>query len=176
MPTARRAVTLLLCGAVVLALCGGPPARSEHFDMVLMLRGSRGTAEAHWDTSPPAGGVNRREVLSVAPGEDLTLDWSLRSEFPHGVMKRVTVRTFVAPIEATGRKQVPPDDAPRVLDNSFRADFLPRHSARGVLHFRLTQPGSYLLQMESEETQKEHDHEHFAALEINVELPAEHAE
>lgn len=144
---------------MALLLTGGPGTRAEHFDIVMVLRGSKGVTEAHWDTSPPGGGVNTRPVLQAVAGEELRLEWRLRSEFPHGVMKRVTIRLFVAPV-AGGK---------RIVDNSFLADFLPHHAARGTLRFRAPSAGSYQVRLQSEQTEKEHGHEHFSAIDLRVE-------
>lgn len=170
--TVRR-IPLLLTAAVsaggALALLAAFPARAEHFDIFLTLTSAEGRAESGWDTSPPEGGVNPRQVVTAHPGEELLLDWRLRSEFPHGIMKGTTIRIFAAPEAEIGQKPVPSPTVPRVVDNSFTADFLPHHSAHGLLHFRVPEKGSYLVRLESEETLKEHGHEHFAAVDLKVE-------
>lgn len=166
----RHAFTAAALGACLLAgVLAGTPARGEHFDIVMTLRGSQGFAEATWDTAPPEGGLKTRQVLTAPAGEDLTLEWRLRSEFPHGVMKGVVIRIWAAPEREIGQKNLPDPGAPRVFENSFTADFLPHHSARGVFHFRVTEPGSYLVRLQSELTQDEHAHEHFGALDLKVE-------
>lgn len=152
-----------------LAVLAQLPARAEHFDINLVLTSKQGRAESGWDTSPPEGGVNPRQVVSATAGEDLMLTWRFRSEFPHGIMKNVTVRLYIAPEREIGQKPVPAANAPRVVDNSFTMDFLPDHSAQGHLHFRAPEKGNYLVRLESEETQKEHGHEHFAAVDLKVE-------
>jgi hypothetical protein len=144
------------------------PARAEHFDMQLSVRSSKGIAEASWDTSPPEGGFNPRQVVEAAAGEDLLLKWRSRSEFPHGPMKAVRTHLFVVRQKEIGQKPLPPAGTPHVLDNIFTVDFLPHHSAYGHLHFRVTEPGNYLVRLESEETLEEHNHEHFAALDLLV--------
>jgi hypothetical protein len=165
----RRAVYYLIGMTLVLAALSLRPARAEHFDIVLSIKSSRGSAEAHWDTSPPEGGRNPRQSVTAAVGEELLVEWSLRSEFPHGAMKRVRVRLFAAPETEIGQRNLPLPSVPRLFDNSFIADFLPHHSARGQLRFRVRKPGAYLVRLESEQTQEEHGHEHFAALDLRVE-------
>jgi hypothetical protein len=155
--------------AVGLALVSSPPARAEHFDIMLRVTSSQGRAESSWDTAPPEGGLNRRQAVSAAAGEELLLEWQVRSEFPHGVMKNVVTRIFVVPEKEIGQREVPQENTPRVLDNSFTNTFQPHHIARGHLRFRVTQPGSYLVRLESEGTLKEHGHEHFGAVDLKVE-------
>jgi len=163
----RVTTALALLGGV--AILAQPPARAEHFDITLSLVTSQGRAEARWDTSPPEGGVNPRQSVRAKVGELLPLEWSLRSEYPHGTMKRVTIQLYVVREQTLGQKKLPPAGTPRLFSNRFQADFLPHHSARGVVNFRIKQPGSYLVRLESEETLKGHGHEHFAALDVQVE-------
>jgi hypothetical protein len=162
------AVTLACFGGISLALVSTVPARAEHFDILLRLRSAQGVAESGWDTAPPEGGVKQRERVRAAAGEEVTLEWQLRSEFPHGIMKDVTIRIFVAPIARAGQKELPAVDGPRVIDNSFTADFLPHHSARGHVRFRVIEPGDYLVRLQSEDTQTGHGHEHFGAVDLQV--------
>ena len=146
------------------------PARAEHFDIYLKLKStSGGIAESGWDTDPPEGGLHERQVLTLKAGEDLSLEWRIRSEFPHGIMRKAIVRLFVAPESTLGQKQMPQPSDGRVIDNSFTADFLPQHMGRGETHFRVAKPGLYLLRLQSENTLKEHGHEHFAAIDLKVE-------
>lgn len=152
-----------------LALCAGvPTARAEHFDIYLTVRSAAGSAESGWDTDPPEGGLHERQVVTAKTGEDLQLQWRLRSEFPHGTMKKVVIRIFVAPEAQLGQKPLPAANT-RVVDNSFTADFLPKHAARGETHFRVMQPGNYLVRLQSENTIAQHGHEHFAAVDLKVE-------
>jgi hypothetical protein len=144
-------------------------ARAEHFDIGLMVRTSQGQAEASWDTAPPEGGLNRRESVAAKVGEEILLEWRMRSEFPHGTMKDVQVRLFVAQEREIGQAALPPADAPHVLDNSFTADYLPHHTGRGHVRFRVMEPGNYLVRLESETTIAEHGHEHFGAVDLKVE-------
>lgn len=155
----------LLTAGVLEAL----PARAEHFDIYLSVRSRTGLAESGWDTDPPEGGLKERQLVTAAVGEELNLEWRLRSEFPHGTMKRVGIRLFAAPEEKAGQRPLPPPTAPRVFDNSFTADFLPQHSAQGHFRFRVMKPGLYLVRLQSENTLAEHGHEHFAALDLKVE-------
>ncbi|MGV3722307.1 MAG: hypothetical protein ACO1SX_15480 [Actinomycetota bacterium] len=161
------AISLLAFGGVL--MLGAISARAEHFDIALIVRTSKGQADAGWDTAPPDGGLNERRSVSAAVGEDIELEWRMRSEFPHGTMKNVTVHLFVVPEAQIGQKELPHPDTPRLVNNRFTADYLPHHQAKGLLHFRVTQPGNYLVRIESELTIKEHGHEHFGAVDLKVE-------
>jgi len=160
------ATLLALGGALTL---GTMSARAEHFDIALIVRTSKGQADSGWDTAPPEGGLNERRSVSASVGEDIEVEWRMRSEFPHGTMKNVTVHLFVVPEAQIGQKELPHPDTPRLVNNRFSADYLPHHQAKGLLHFRVTKPGNYLVRIESELTIKEHGHEHFGAVDIKVE-------
>lgn len=155
--------------AIGTAIYASLPANAEHFDITLRLRNSKEFVDAGWDSTPPEGGVQKRPVLTAAAGEDLVLEWTLRSEYPHGVMKRVHIHLFAAKEGEIGQRELPPRNTPHVFDNSFVADFLPKHISRGHTTFRVMEPGAYLIRLQSEETQKEHDHEHFSAIDLKVE-------
>lgn len=167
-PHSRQRAVLMTLAGLLAALLGARPVNAEHFEVSLRLTGASGRAEAGWDTDPPEGGLNPRQRLLARAGEELLLEWRMRSEFPHGVMKDVTIRLLVAPQRETGQKEVPPADTPRVLDNSFTADFLPDHSAKGHVRFRAPAPGTYLVRLQSEHTLFEHGHEHFGAVDLVV--------
>jgi hypothetical protein len=166
----RASLGFLALGAgLCLAALHLRSARAEHVDIGLRLRTLQGEAQSSWDTSPPEGGVNPRQSVTAKVGEEVVLEWRARSEFPHGIMKNTGIRIYVAPEKEIGQKAEPPPDTPRVLDNSFVADFLPNHSTQGHVKFRVTEPGNYLVRLQSEGTLKEHGHEHFGALDLKVE-------
>ena len=128
-----------------------------------------GSGTAGWDTSPPEGGVNPRPVVAARSGQEIKVDWSMRSAFPHGDMKNVTVHFYVVAEGAIGQKTLPPPSASHLVDTSFKMDFHPDYAAKGALHFRAPKPGFYLVHLASEGTEKEHGHEHFSAVDLKVE-------
>lgn len=163
----RRGLARL--GAGLTALAAARPGRAEHFDIGLLVRTSRGFAESGWDTYPPEGGLNARQGVGASVGEDVTIEWRMRSEFPHGTMKDVLIRLFVVRIAKSGDLQLPPASVPREMEVTFTADYLPHHTARGHLTFRPTAPGDYLVRINSELTLREHGHDHFGAVDLRVE-------
>src|SRR5438552_18382099 len=94
---------LVLVAAIAAALAR--PAVAEHFDITLRVESPEGSGTAGWDTSPPEGGVNARPVVAAHPGQEIKIDWSMRSAFPHGDMKNVTVHFYVVAEEAIGQKK-----------------------------------------------------------------------
>jgi hypothetical protein len=158
-----RILLVLVLAAVVAR------ASAEHFDITLRVDSPQSMATAGWDTSPPEGGVNPRQVVTARAGQEIKVEWSMRSAFPHGDMKNVVVHFYVAPEEAVGQKKLPPPSAEHLVDTAFRMDFHPDYAAKGAVRFRVEKPGNYLVHLASEGTQREHGHEHFSAVDLKVE-------
>jgi hypothetical protein len=169
----RRAYKVAWIGAAALAAAVGLLPRragAEHFAITLRVISGQQRAETIMDTTPPIGGVNPRPVVMAHPGDEVRVDWRMRSSYPHGIMKDVTVHFFVVREEKLGQKPVPdPAGSAGVVDNSFVMDFAPDAAAQGALRFRAGAPGNYLVRVQSENTHQEHGHEHFSAIDLHVE-------
>jgi hypothetical protein len=161
-----RAFTL---GVAAFLLGCAAPARAEHFAIDLTVKTPRGQGEAHWDSTPPVGGVNPRPVVTAKVGDRVEIQWLMRSVFPHGVMKDVTLHLFVAREAVVGQKSGADAKAERWVESRVVMDFLPDYAARGSFQVVARAAGAYLIQIESEGTEKEVGHEHFAAIDLQVE-------
>jgi hypothetical protein len=160
------ATVALVTGTVALVV---RRAEAEHFDIVLRAQTGRQLAEAMMDTTPPIGGVNPRPVLRLKAGDPVRITWTMKSNFPHGTMKGVTIHFFVVREKDVGQKPVPDPSGPAgILDNRFVMDFAPKAAASGSLNFSLPDAGTYLVRVQSEDTHQDHDHEHFSAIDIVV--------
>src|SRR5947199_10787358 len=109
----RQGVSLL----AMLLLGAAGPARAEHFEIDITVNTPRGQAESHWDTSPPVGGVNPRPVVKAKAGDRISIDWLMRSEYPHGVIKDAGVHFFVVRESAIGQTAVPDLKAEKWLES-----------------------------------------------------------
>jgi hypothetical protein len=161
-----------IAGAVILtALVCTRPANAEHFNIVIQAEsGNDKIATTSTDTTPPIGGVNPRPVLKVKSGASVKITWTMASGFPHGTMKKVGVHFFVVRQQSLGQKPVPDPAGPGgVIDNFFSMDFAPSAAANGSVTFKAPDPGFYLVRVQSEDTHVEHGHEHFSALDLNIE-------
>jgi len=114
-------------------------------------------------------GVNPRPVVAARAGQEIQVTWSMRSEYPHGVMKAVQVHFNVVPVQAVGQAHLPSAATPHLVDTKFRMDYLPDYAAQGQLKFRVEKPGCYLVRLTSEGTEKGHGHEHFSAIDLKAE-------
>jgi len=144
-------------------------AAAEHFEIALRAEVGRQLVEAAADTTPPIGGVNPRPALRLKANEPVRITWKLKSNFPHGTMKAVTIHFFVVREKEVGQKPVPDPAGPAgVLDNRFTMDFNPKSASSGALTITLPGAGNYLVRVQSEDTHDDHDHEHFSAVDVVV--------
>jgi hypothetical protein len=119
------------------------------------------------DQEPPLGGVRKRELLKVKAGEPLVLQFVFVNTYPHGVTKDVTIRYFIVREEKVGQKMTPELKSGVVLEGKFSLNFKPKGRVGARVGFKAPGPGAYLVRVDSLNTNS--DHEHFAALDIEVE-------
>ena len=166
-PKSILTASVVLVGAAMLF---PQPAGAEHFDILLKAEASGGQAESSMDTTPPIGGVNKRPVLKTKVGDPIKITWRMKNSFPHGALKNVTIHFFVVREQEIGQKPVPdPAGAAGLVDNSFVMDFAPKAAATGALRFKIADRGNYLVRVQSEGTHDQSDHEHFSAIDVQVE-------
>ncbi len=158
----RRTLTL----AVVLSL-SALDVRAEHFDITLVAMGPGGAMQQSFaDQYPPEGGLNPRPVLKARVGDRLTVQFILTNIYPHGMPVGAGVRYFVVREREIGQKAVPPLSAGVVIEGSFALDLKPHARVGTRQQIVIRQPGNYLLRVESQRTQR--DHEHFAAIDLQI--------
>jgi hypothetical protein len=166
--TARRSLKFGFKAFAMIVLLMAAPAFAEHFEIELTLATARDKARSTADTSPPPQGRHPRPVLHARKGEPLVLQFFMSSNFPHDAIKGVTVRYFIVPERKAGQDDVPPINDGAVLDGHFLMDFKPDTGKVGLRQqLRVDKPGSYLVRVQSENSDS--DHEHFSALDLVVE-------
>lgn len=160
----------IIATAAVLSVVIPRAAGAEHFDILLRVVSGDRQVQASMDTTPPIGGVNPRPVLKIKAGDPIAATWNLKNSSPHGALKKVTIHFFVVRQAKTGQKPVP-DPAGRagVFDTSFTTDMSVGATSAGSLKLKLADPGSYLVRLQSEGTHEEAGHEHFSAIDVEVE-------
>ena len=170
MKTVPKIGLILGCSLAALAALTLRPAGAEHFDISLRVDAPHSRGESAMDTTPPIGGVNPRPIVRAKAGEEIRVVWRMKNIFPHDSMKKVMIHFFVVKEGKTGQKPVPdPAGDAGIVDNSFVMDFAPKAEANGKLRIKLSEPGSYLVRVQSEDTHQDHDHEHFSAIDVEVE-------
>ena len=143
------------------------PAKAEHFLFDLTIDNGREKVTGLSDTDPPEMGLKPRPVIHVKKGGPLVFQFFMTSNFPHDALKKVGVHYYITPEKEVGQKTRPPIEH-TILEGHFVMDFKPNTGRVGVRHpTRIDQPGVYLVRVESEHSDT--DHEHFSAIDVVVE-------
>jgi len=140
-------------------------ARAEHFDIKLTATASGASAEAEADQTPPIGGLNTRPILKARVGEPILIQFLMTNVYSHDLAPDAGVRYYVVREKEVGQRAVPPIDT-AVSEGSVSFSLKPKARIAGRNRLIINEPGTYLLRVESLNTQR--DHEHFAAIDIQV--------
>jgi hypothetical protein len=141
-------------------------ARAEHFDIKLTATSPDGTSkEAFADQTPPVGGLNPRPVLRAHPGDTIVFQFIMTNVYAHAFAHDAGVRFFVVRERELGQKDVPALEN-LTAEGSFTFNLKPGGRIGTKERVVISDPGIYLLRVESQRTQR--DHEHFAAIDLEV--------
>jgi hypothetical protein len=128
---------------------------------------TKGQATAFADEDPPLGGVQPRPVMKVKANQPLVLQFIYTNTYPHGDVKGAAVRYFVVREEKLRQKTLPDLSKDVVTQGRFSLNFKPKSRVGARVEFTIPAPGIYLLRVQSENTNS--DHEHFSAIDLQVE-------
>ena len=155
-----RALTLTLMVAAFLA----GTVRAEHASIDLrVMRVDPQTGKERDEVSasvlqdPPGEIGGQRPEFKAKAGEPLVLQFIFKNTYPHGEKKDVRIRYFVVRETQPKQKSVP----------DLREGVVTQGRVGARQAFTIKEPGSYLLRLQSENTDS--DHEHFSAIDILVE-------
>jgi hypothetical protein len=150
------------------------PAAAEHARINLSVKAvdpetgvSGEEAQASADKEPPSGGLYPRPLFKAKVNQPLVLEFFLTNTYPHGVLKDVTVRYFVVREEKAQQKTLPALNQVVVTQGRFTLNFKPQARVGAHVAFTVKTPGLYLLRVQTENTNS--DHEHFSAIDLQVE-------
>lgn len=156
----RRAIFSLLLALLPSA------ARAEHFDIKLTATAPDGTTkEAFADQTPPIGGLNPRAVLRAKAGDTITFQFMMTNVYAHESARNAGIRFYIVRETKLGQKAVPPLEN-LAAEGSFTFNLKPRAKIGTKERVVMSQPGMYLLRVESQRTQR--DHEHFSAIDLEI--------
>jgi hypothetical protein len=163
------------CCLAVLVLPWSPlPAWAEHANIDLSVSrldpaggAVKGEVSSSADSEPPAGGHTPRPLLKVRAGEPLVLQFFFTNTYPHGDLKGVTVSYFIVREEKPRQANLPDLSRGVITQGRFTLNFKPKGRAGARVRFTIPTPGFYLVRVQSGNTQS--DHEHFSALDLQVE-------
>src|SRR6202166_3937577 len=157
----RRAVFSLLLALLPCA------ARAEHFDIKLTATAPGGTSkEAVADQTPPIGGLNPRPVLRAKAGDTIAFKFMMTNVYAHESARNAGIRFYIVREQQLGQKAVPALEN-LTAEGSFTFNLKPRAKIGTKERVVMPQPGIYLLRVESLRTQR--DHEHFSAIDLEIE-------
>ena len=111
--------------------------------------------------------VEERPQLKAKAGETLVLQFILTNTYPHGEKKDVRIRYFVVREAKAKQKAVPDLREGVVIQGRFTLNYKPKCRIGARQTFTIKEPGNYLLRVQTENTDS--DHEHFSAIDIVVE-------
>ena len=141
-------------------------ARGEHFDIKLTATAPGGASkEAFADQSPPIGGLNPRPVLRAKAGDTIAFQFMMTNVYAHESARDAGIRFYIVRERQLGQKAVPPLEN-LAAEGSFTFNLKPTAKIGTKERVVISQPGFYLLRVESQRTQR--DHEHFAAIDLEI--------
>ena len=148
-----------------LALLFASTTPAAHFDAVLTVTAGGVIKKAGMDETPPVGGLNKRPVLQAHTGEPIRIEFIMANVYTHDAFVDSGVRYYIVKEREAGQKPVPPlAGAP--VEGSFSFTLKPQAKIAVRTRVAISEPGMYLLRVESVNTQR--DHEHFSAIDLDI--------
>lgn len=165
MPHFARTLRYIILLAMAVA-AAAPSAWAEHAVIKLQISGPQGRQESFADQEPPPGGIKRRPRMTVKHGDPLVFEFLLTNAYPHKQIDAVTVRYFVIRTGAFGVKELPDLKHAAVTEGTVGMNFKPKCRVGARFDLRIDEPGIYLVRVDTQNTQS--DHEHFSAIDLEV--------
>ena len=159
----RRSIAL----AALWAATTAPAAWAEHAKISLDVVTPQGQKTAFVDQTPPDWGKNPRPIVKAKVNEPIKVQWAFTNVYPHKTLENAVIHFYVAREEKPGQHEAPDLREEVVVESAFEMDFKPGAKAGQRQTFRIDTPGTYLIRIESRQTQS--DHEHFAAVDLVIE-------
>src|SRR4029077_12698268 len=97
----------------------------------------------------------------------ITVQFIMTNVYPHGAAADAGVHYYIVKESQLGQKNVPGLGQGVVIEGTFTFALKPQARVGTRQHFTIRQPGNYLLRVESQRTQR--DHEHFSAINFQIE-------
>jgi len=120
------------------------------------------------DESPPRGRKPSRPVAEIEHDKAVVLTWHAESKDKSETYEDVLMHFFVVEEKRIGQAEVPKLAAGVVYEGALTMDFRPRDATDWRATFKVTDPGTYLVRVETIGMAAKHGHEHFAAMDLVV--------
>ena len=141
--------------------------RADHFTIDLEVKSPKANRTVHAETLGLGVKPKERAVLEIQAGDKVTLQWTLANATPKETVKDVLVHFYAVKIEKAGDRPPQRLDKDVLLESALTMDFKPKDKTQGELTLQVTQPGVYLLRLETKGAAIGPDgHEHFANLDV----------
>lgn len=160
-----RAFVPMLALLLGLSLWRVPAAAASHLAVELTVEGRPQPAHAVMDTTPPPGGTHPRPLVHVRANDPVKLHWSMKNT-DRKKLDRLLVHLLIVREAQAGQKEVP-DRKDAVWETISATALDPGKETHGDVEVPVGEPGTYLVRVESMFTER--DHEHFAAVDLQVE-------
>jgi hypothetical protein len=144
-----------------------PAADASHLAVQLTVEGQPRPTRAETDTMPPPSGKKPRPLLRIRRDQPVRLRWSVRNTDRRKKLEKILIHLFLVREETAGQKEVPDPMKGAIWETALATALDPGRETHGYFTVPINEPGVYLLRIESGFT--EQDHEHFAAIDLQVE-------
>jgi hypothetical protein len=142
------------------------PLWASHLAVRLTVDGDPRPAQADTDTTPPPSGKKPRPLLRARMSDPVKLHWSVKNTAGKK-LEKLLVHLFIVREAKAGQPEVPDPRKSAVWETVQATALDPGKVTHGDVEVPIGEPGIYLVRVESGFT--EQDHEHFAAVDLQVE-------
>ncbi len=120
------------------------------------------------DESPGRGRKESRPVAEIEHDKTVVLSWHAESKDKSESYEDVLMHFFVVEEKKIGQAEVPKLSTGVVYEGALTMDFRPRDATDWRATFKVPDPGTYLVRVETIGMAAKHGHEHFAAIDLVV--------
>ncbi len=163
----RRAVERFAALGLGLLVAAASGARASHLAIDLTVEGRPAPGHAGTDTSPPASGTKPRPLVQIARHDLVKLHWTVRNTDAARKLEKLLVHVFIVREPRAGQKEVPDPRQGSVWESALATALDAGRQTSGAIEIPISEAGFYLVRVESQFT--EQDHEHFAAVDLQIE-------
>lgn len=155
-------LSLLLVGT-------GATARAGNFEIGVTVRvGKRQVSTKQTRQAPAKEELPPRPVLEFDHDEPVQVSWRAVNTSKSAEFKDVLIHFFVVKQQQAGLAEVPRLTKDVTYEGALTMDFDPQDSASWRWTFKIHEPGSYLLRVETIGMLEKQGHEQYAALDLVV--------
>jgi hypothetical protein len=165
---------LLVCRQVCLGLAlilslSTSIAVGSDFELRLSVKSEgREILTKRTDESPGRGRKESRPIAEIEHDKTVVLTWHAESKEKSDTYEDVLMHFFVVEEKKIGQAEVPKLSTGVVYEGALTMDFRPRDATDWRATFKVPDPGTYLVRVETIGMAAKHGHEHFAAIDLVV--------